>query len=156
MKAKIDLLEHIGLGLIVEWPTGVAYSNQTGGTSCLHPEFEGIFIPLRNDYQPPDGPMLSPENELLAYFEGPKHEGTGATRGLDDEDVEFITGVLTKWSLDTVIEIDRSRMRESHEAWVHVTVLRDETFIRHEASPVPLFELPPYPRRGVLTWSNSD
>jgi hypothetical protein len=154
MNAKISLWDGIGFGLIVEWPSGVIYSNQTGGTSCLHPEFEGVFVPLRNDYQPPDGPMLSPENELLAYFEGPKHEGTGATGGLDEEDVEFITGVLTKWRLDSVIELDRSRLRESHEAWVYVTVLRGEG--DRDLADLALFALPPYPRRGVLTWSNSD
>ena len=31
MKPTIDLHESVGLGLIVELPTGVIYSNQTGG-----------------------------------------------------------------------------------------------------------------------------
>src|SRR5260370_13995048 len=42
----IDLNEYDGLGLIVQWPTGVRYSNQTGGGSVHHPELEGMFVPL--------------------------------------------------------------------------------------------------------------
>lgn len=33
-------------GLLVEHPTGVLWSNQTGGTACAHPECEGFYVPL--------------------------------------------------------------------------------------------------------------
>jgi hypothetical protein len=45
MRAKLSLYD-AGLGLIIEHPTGVIYSNQTGGNFCLQPELEGAFVPL--------------------------------------------------------------------------------------------------------------
>lgn len=35
-------------GVIINLPTGVFFTNQTGGVSCNHPELEGIFIPLHD------------------------------------------------------------------------------------------------------------
>lgn len=150
MIAQIRLWESIGLGLIVEWPSGVSISNQTGGTSCLHPKVEGVFVPLRNDCELPGERLLSPETELVAYFEGPKHMGAGATQGLNEDDADFIMRVLSKWRLDATIVVDRSRLLDSHEAWVHVVI------IGNDDKDFPLFDFAPYPRRGVLTWSNSD
>jgi hypothetical protein len=46
---KIRLWDGAGLGVIISSPTGVLYSNQTGGFSCLHPELEGAYIPLNTD-----------------------------------------------------------------------------------------------------------
>ena len=72
----IELWEGVGLGVIFCYPTGVRYSNQTGGTSCLHPSVEGSFVTLRNDCELKANSLLSPENDLLSYLEGPKHHGT--------------------------------------------------------------------------------
>ncbi|KYF51055.1 hypothetical protein BE08_28365 [Sorangium cellulosum] len=139
---KIALWYGIGLGAIVSLPTGVLYSNQTGGTSCLHPELEGAYVPLDADAG----------EELYAYFAGPKHQGTGATSGLDDEDAAFIEMVLAKHGLSGFISLDRSRLRASHEAWVWATVTGDRG--DHETA---LFRgLGPYPREAVLTWDNTD
>ncbi|XXX73335.1 DUF6210 family protein [Sorangium sp. So ce134] len=107
-KPKIELWYGIGLGAIVSFPTGVLYSNQTGGTSCNDPELEGAYVPLDEDAG----------EELYAYFAGPKHQGAGAMSGLDDEDAAFIEMVLAKHGLSRFISLDRSRLRESHEAWV--------------------------------------
>lgn len=47
-KPHIKLFMHEGdlLGLIVLMPSGVIFSNQTGGTMCAHPDAEGIYVPL--------------------------------------------------------------------------------------------------------------
>jgi hypothetical protein len=149
MKPTIELWESVGLGLIIEMPTGVLYANQTGGFSCLHPSAEGAFLPIRNDHSCWE--LISPERELLAYFTGPKHRGAGATRGLDVQDADFVDGVLARALLSGVIRVDRVRLRESHEAWVRVLLLAEE------ASKAKLFRgLGPYPRNAVLTWGNSD
>lgn len=147
MKPIIELWESVGLGLIVEMPTGVVYSNQTGGTSCLHPSTEGAFLPLRGD----SGELICPERELLGYFEGPKHRGAGATGGLDATDADFIDEVLARARLSEIVRVDRERLSESHEAWVRVLLVSDDR------EPAPLFQqLGPYPRNAVLTWGNSD
>ncbi len=50
MKPTIRLYEVVGTGVILTCASGVMVSNQTGGASCLQPEVEGVYIPLRNDY----------------------------------------------------------------------------------------------------------
>ena len=142
-KPKNELWDGIGLGAIVSFPTGVLYSNQTGGTSCLHPELEGAYIPLDADLG----------EELYAYFAGPKHRGTGATGGLDSEDAAFIEMLLAKRRLSTFISLDRNRLHESHEAWVWAMLTGDGG----GTPDCTLFAgLGPYPRAAVLTWDNTD
>ena len=113
MPPIITLYEHVGLGLIIAYPSGVTYSNQTGGTSCLQPNIEGVFVPLRNDCAEPSRELLSAENELFAYFTGPKWRGTGATRGIDTEDVDFIERILAEQRLDHCITVNNSRRHDS-------------------------------------------
>ena len=148
---RIELWEHVGLGLILEWPSGVIITNQTGGTSCLAPEIEGVFIPLRNDCTEKERVLVSPENELYDYFTGHKWVGTGATNGIDSDDADFIDSTIGKTKLFPTIRVNRDKLSESHEAWIHVTVAGDEP-----CDP-PLFSgFGPYPRPGILTWQNSD
>ena len=66
----VHLYEHVGTGVIIEHPTGVTYSNQAGGTSCLQPSLEGAFVPIRNDVLLKDSRFVSPETDLLKYFAG--------------------------------------------------------------------------------------
>ena len=145
-KPIIRLYDALGTGLILEWPSGVIYSNQTGGTSCLQPEFEGIFIPIGNDFQPDPPQMCSPEIQLSEHFES-KYEGSGATHGIDEDDALAIEAALKKYRLWPQITVNRQRLRESHEAWIHVTVQH-----LHDIA----VNLPPQPRQGILTWCNSD
>ena len=139
----IRLWDGIGLGAIISFPTGVVYSNQTGGFSCLHPELEGAYVPLDADAG----------EKLYAYFEGPKHRGTGATGGLDAEDAGFIEMLLAERRLSAFISVDRSRLQESHEAWVWALVTCDGG---DNVTTALFAELGPYPRPAVLTWDNTD
>lgn len=100
-----------------------------------------------------NGPLISPELRLTAYFEGAKHRGSGAISGLDAEDADFIDGVLRKAALDRTVRVDHSQLRDSHEAWVHVIISGDES----DDSDSAIFSgFSPYPRLGILTWCNSD
>lgn len=148
---KVLLYEHVGLGLVISWPSGITYSNQAGGYSCAQPSVEGVFVPLRNDCSL-DDKLLSPETELLSYFTGSKHRGAGTHgKGFDQEDADFIDGVLKKYNLARCLRVDRSRLGDCDEAWVPVEVIADED------SDGGLFSgFAPYPRPGVLTWTNSD
>jgi len=150
MKPTIDLGESVGLGLIVALPTGVVYSNQTGGFSCLRPGLEGAFIPLRNDCLD-TWELLGPGRALWEYFQGPPYHGSGATAGLDEADADVIDALLARGPSSTNLRVDRTRLRDSHEAWVWVVISGDD------AGPAPVFTaLGPYPRHGVLTWQNTD
>lgn len=144
---SIELDDTVGLGLIISYESGVVYSNQTGGTACLSPEYEGVFLSLRNDCAIENNSLLSPEIDLCEYFKGPVHKGAGATNGIDSKDIEYIESVLKKYKLDSFISIDRNQTKKSHEAWVYVLITSDSDVFSG-------FE--PFPREAVLTWTNSD
>jgi hypothetical protein len=144
----LHLYDSVGLGLIFELPTGIRYSHQTGGTSCLHPCAEGAYLPLCNDYALPDLTFISPEIALGKHFTGPKWNGIGATQGLDLEDADFIDSVLSVHQLP--IHINRKRLKESHEAWVRVIVVSDPS------ETLPLWEGISSRAPAILVWSNSD
>ena len=70
--------------------------------------------------------------------------------GLDEMDAELIDGELREIAFGDCLRVDRARLRESHEAWVHVVLDGSD----EESSLFAGFG--PYPRRGVITWPNSD
>jgi Family of unknown function (DUF6210) len=149
--ALIRLYEFIGVGLIIIAKSGVRYTNQTGGHCCCQPEVEGFFVPLRNDLTLDPVMLLGPEPDLYAYFTGPKYEGYGAISGLDVEDAFEINKILAKHGLARVLTVDSKRLKDSHEAWVYVSITDEDEGI------APSFSgFGPYPRSGVLTWTNSD
>ena len=148
MALHIELLELAGLGVIIACKSGVVYTNQTGGTSCLSPEIEGAFVPLRNDTALGDYRLISPANDLFEYFSGEPHSGTGATSGLTHKDADFIDGLLEKHSLSSSMVVDRMNLASSHEAWVHVNIIRND--------PTVFMGLDPLPASGILTWENTD
>ena len=147
---RIRLAEHVGLGVIIIWPSGILFANQAGGKFCLQLEVEGVFVPLRNDVIIEGLRLKSPENDLWEFFNGAKYGGTGAADGIDEEDANFIDSVLGKYNLTRCLRVDRARLSESTEAWVHVEVLGDDGI------DGDFVGFGPYPRSGVLTWSNSD
>lgn len=154
-KPIIKLWEAMGLGLIIEYPSGIIYSNQTGGTACLHPEFEGVYFPIANDLDN-NYKLISPSIDLYEYFTGSKHNGTGATNGLDHEDIIVINKILDKYKLSAFIKVDLNNLAKSHEAWIHVLIEIPKNISEFQLD-LFLFEgFGPYPRKGILTWANSD
>ena len=147
-KPTIALWDTVGLGVIVAYPIGVMVSNQTGGTACLRPQIEGVYLSLGNDCTD-DHQFLSPQTALSTYFEGPRYNGTGATKGLDEADADFINSVLAKFQLDHFLSVDVARLSDSHEAWVWVV-------IQQESSGGLISGFASTPLVGVLTWGNSD
>src|SRR5262245_43932351 len=118
IKPLMRLWNMTGIGLIVKRSSGVLYTNQTGGYVCLQPMEEGVFVPLT---QTLEGRAIEPERLLYEYFTGPKWRGHCAN-GIDDETADFIDDVLSKTVDTAFITVDRSRLKDSHEAWVHVDV----------------------------------
>ena len=43
---SLTLEEPKFIGVVIDAPTGVIYSQQCGGTNCYHYDFEGYFVPL--------------------------------------------------------------------------------------------------------------
>lgn len=125
MAPVVTLYDFVGLGLIVGYPNGVIYTNQTCGTACRQPQFEGVLVPLRNMCLMPSRELVSPENALYDYFTGPKWGGIGGP-GIGDDDADFIDRLLDQHRLSACIAVDRSRLADSEEAWIHVQVIADE------------------------------
>lgn len=136
MKPTIYLDKFNGWGLIVTHDSGVIYCNQAGGFGCLHPQIEGVFVPL---------PVSDGRTEIHAleqHFRGNWHP-------ISEEDAQFVDALLSRSDLD-YIKVDRSRLAESYEAWVFVQIERQE----EELHPSLLENFGS--RVGVLVWLNSD
>ena len=111
-KPVIQLWGERLFGMIVIRPSGVYYSNQTGGYACYHPMEEGVFIPLGKE-------SVDQEKELCDYFTGAKWAGW-CCEGIDEETAGFIEALMAKSHLTQSITVDRTRLQDSQEAWVYV------------------------------------
>ena len=45
----VRLYDHAGTALVIPHATGIVYSNQAGGTTCVQPQLEGFVVPIAND-----------------------------------------------------------------------------------------------------------
>lgn len=146
-KPVINLYGAKGPGLIILRPSGVLYSNQTGGTACLHPAVEGVFVPLELD-------SAGDFDRLSRHFTDAKYGGW-CSEGIDVEDADLIDSVLHQSAEGRLISVDRSRLKDSHEAWAYVTVAAhgDQCV---PGSPLSWLFHGFGHAKGVLTWENSD
>jgi hypothetical protein len=142
-KPLIQLWGAPRFGLIVLRPSGVYYSNQSGGHGCYHPMVEGVFIPLGEE-------TADQEKELCEYFTGPKWSGW-CCEGIDEETAAFIDSVLAKSHLTKDIAVDRAHFEDSHEAWVYVD-FRNTVPYGYGGVEICGFGV----CKAVLTWENSD
>jgi hypothetical protein len=138
----IKLYNTNGIGVIVIHETGVLYSNQVGGYACLHPEIEGVYIPLHNE-------LVPQEDELMTFFTGSKWQGWCDTE-IDNETADFVDTVLSKSPDTKQFKVNRSMLKNSCEAWVNVKIL--PTGEERNLSLLRDFES----GKGILTWENSD
>ena len=142
----------------------------------MQSEQEGVFVPLLGS---PEGRDVDPERLLKEHFTGPKWMG-GCANGIDEESASFIDGLLHRMRETRFLTVDRSRLHDSHEAWVYVDIAdqplepvtygsatnlgltdagRDEKDSGHSHLPMPaiLYMIFGFgASKGVLTWSNSD
>lgn len=136
---KVTLHAFPDLGLIVKANTGIIYTSQTGGFANLDPEMEGFFVPLRTCFG---------FRELYAMRDLCPN-GLDANEGMDSETADRLDWMLSRQGLKC-IRVDRSKLGESWEAWVHVTLSGE---LGHK---VPLLQAPHEELGAVLTWLNSD
>lgn len=123
----------LGVACIVEHKSGVVWTNQVGGTCCLHPSLEGVLVPVAS--------KLVEKDSL--------EDRVGATR----QDVarwlreQCLDRDFEAREPDDPIETADATSETACEAWLTVYV-----------SPNPQrIELRPFAgRRAVLTYQNSD
>jgi hypothetical protein len=133
--AQIDLMYFEGVGLLFKCSTGVRFTSQVGGLGCLHPVDEGVFCPLpvdRNDEL---------TQKLRRVFGGSWHPATESQANQLDQ-------ILADAHV-TEVRVDRTRMSDSFEAWVHVVM---------GPPAARLVEVVPHPpsTTAILVWANSD
>jgi hypothetical protein len=132
----VDLSEFPDLGLVIKLPTGVRYTSQTAGVACEHPEVEGVFVPLQTRVGRPE----------LATLSGMLR---GAWNSLGAHQADSLDAFLKRYDFKR-ISVDRSKLTESTEAWVHVAVSgigEDGVPLAIDSSKI-LF--------GIPVWPNSD
>ena len=149
-KPIIELYSASGIGLIILCPSGVLYTNQTGGHACLHPVAEGVYVPLINS-----DPQVHQETELFEYFTGSKYQGW-CHDGIDEDDLAVIDHILQKGWYTKYLLVDRDRLRASHEAWIYVTIQKHPDRQAHWERQAGYVLYGFEGKNGILTWTNSD
>lgn len=132
-KPIVELLDLDDLGIIILFPSGVIFTNQVAGYGCLHPEAEGVFIPL----------SVGHKKILFAL----QQHFNGNWQHIEETDAQIVDRLLRSDGFE-FIKVDRTKLEESFEAWIYVNVAEiSETF--------PLLK-GFGEAKGILTWANSD
>lgn len=131
---RVELWRGVEPSLIVADNTGVTYSNQVGGYACNYPQAEGFLVPLG---------LPEAEARMAAHFTGPAHNGW-CSNGITDEDANLLDELFSSRR----IRVDRTRLGECQEAWVHV--------LMDEPGEIGLEEGVLIGASAILTWNNSD
>ena len=135
---RIQIWESTSLGLVISCPTGIMVSNQVAGHACYHPEIEGVYLPLQVE-----------ADELERHFVGPKWQGW-CMEGIDKESADFLDEFLLRNGNTKGIRVDRERLADSWEAWIHVRISAGTGDA--DSQQFSGFG----EATGVLTWQNSD
>jgi hypothetical protein len=143
MIRRILLYDIADVHLVVGHPSGVLYRNQVGGTINYQAEIEGVLCPFE---------LSNDASERLQNYHYPSGR-QGLAAGIADA----IDTILASEPVSRTVRVDRSRLEESWEAWVHVLI---------ESPSTSALDLAPDSYHGaiygfgnvtgVLTWPNSD
>ena len=147
MKKVVNLLPLKQLALILHEPTGIYYSNQAGGMMCYHPETEGVLVFV--------GDRFDRLYDKLSHSYFHLYDDTD---GLKKEDADYLDSIFMRKA--KYLRVDRSKLEESMEAWIHVVF--EPGFPKIERDIHSMFSgLSPFCsgfdcKSGILTWDNSD
>jgi hypothetical protein len=140
-KPQIDLSLN-QVGIIILCDSGVIYHNQTCGVACMQRYQEGVLL-LPTD---PELVYGAPIETYQCPIElGLRAMAWGAISGIDVNRADAIDSLLKGYPFTKTISVDRSRLDESEEAWVYVTL-----------EPTGAFYSGFGYCYGILVWSNSD
>ncbi|GAA6170269.1 DUF6210 family protein [Sessilibacter corallicola] len=137
MTTEICLYSLDQTALIILNDQGVIYHNQTGGGLCAQPRARRILAPISND------PALSNLHRGSLYYK--LTEICRDIVGFDTKLADQIDELLKKEISFDCIKVDRTRLDESMEAWVHIVVGAESINL------VGFGEC-----KAILTWPNSD
>ncbi len=128
--------------LILKHASGVLYRNQTCGVACLMQEVEGVLAPVE---------MLDNAN-----IERIMNLPWVPIRGISTTMADELDSILASITTTQFLTVDRERLSDSTEAWVHVVAdtREDKLPPRGDEYGGEAFDFGRC--KGVLTWPNSD
>ena len=145
---KIELWGYNRDGVIFPEKTGIIWSNQCGGTSCAHPEMEGIFVPLNTsieDYGEHDPFLDAWGSSYVEYLR-------------DIPKIEALWGFLVRVSEEEFLQLIEKHsditgrdFYECGEAWIPVKVIKIKDSYGNSTQFESFID-----RVGILTYPNSD
>ena len=181
MTYRAELYALVGLGLIVECPSGIVWTNQTGGAWNLHPEIEGLFVPIRTwdlgptwqqgSSRPPDADESPAAGAPDPRVPDPSWRAPDGSFGVVSPSVELFeyfwgpkyAGRGAERGLDVGDADFIDGVLSKHSLGDYITVDRDrlkdsdEAWVRVVVHQELSFSgVDPLPCPGVLTWMNSD
>ena len=134
---EVRLWNAEGVLAIILRPSGVTYTNQTGGMLCWQPSAEGVLVPFNGDNLPEQFEQsLAYELRSLLWD----------VSRLDAEFADKLDAIFGASINTRMARVDRSRLADSHESWIYVDLDEPEDAL-----------IAGFGRcKAVLTWSNSD
>jgi hypothetical protein len=120
------------LALIIKMESEVTYSNQAGGYACMQPSCEGVLTII--------------EDDTKIIINNISKQTINKTK-LTFEDADIIDSILQLNAGVKHLLIDRDKLKESMEAWIHVLINH-----KNDNSTLKGF----IENKGILTWNNSD
>ena len=106
-------------------------------------QFEGAFVPLKDS-------LVNQQEQLERYFTGSKWNGH-CYNEIDEETADFVDIVLASSYVTKRLKVNREKLSDSHQAWIHVIILPPD---EREDDLQEFYGFPS--NSGVLTWENSD
>ena len=108
-------------------------SQQTGGFCCLQHKVRGVFLPVPLDE--------STSTTLSEHFTDEKYGGW-CDSGIDEDTADFLDNLFTSVQANFRIQVNRDRLEECEEAWIHVVL----SGLNGSTGTI----------QAVFTWPNSD
>jgi len=129
----ISLYSLSALGLILDDETSnVTYLNQTSGTLCAQRYARGVFVFVENE-------VKSLYKVITPYMKEKSR--------LTTEDADFLDAAFSGKLYAKNLLVDRTKLKQSSEAWVHVKINPDAKNSCYTGFNAV---------SGILTWDNSD
>jgi len=136
---KIELWDYSNSGIIFPLKTNIVWTNQCGGTSCSHPELEGIFVPLN----------LTPEGYGVNCLWCDAWGFTYLDYLHEIQAVEDLQGFLGRVSEEEFHKLINEQ--QCGEAWIPVKIIMSKNNITFPKQLEPFIG-----DIGIFTYPNSD
>ncbi len=139
----LPLLDASSMGqasLIILRKSGIVYWNQTCNTACAQRGEEGVLLPLVSPSLNSSKDIYCPLEDSLSALDW------GPIQGINEERANEIDVILQQFYETKSLNVDRTKLKESEEAWIYVNIDINSFKLGTEIKS----------NKGILVWINSD